>query len=151
MTLRLPAFAAYLPAVSTYSHSVPSTFLHPPGASRFVSGALLCVWNAVAFYWFPRRPREIFAGALAISTYFAATSYDYNLITVYPLLLVVLQRALARPRPIDWKSWAVFFVGAGGDRRKPRLARARRMGPCRPSAHWLVLVAAWVAFSSDRC
>jgi hypothetical protein len=110
LTARLPIFAAQISEVAVYSHSVPATLGAAP--ARGLGVALLLVWATVAFFRYSRRPREVLAGALAISTYFAATSYDYNLITVYPLLVVLLWRALARREPIDWASWVVFLLGA---------------------------------------
>lgn len=123
----LPAFASRLPGATVFSHSIPGTFRDPPSAPRLISGALVLLWAAVAFVRFSRAPREIFAGALAISTFVAATSYDYNLITAYPLLLVLLLGALQRWKGTDhrplpggerergaawvWGSWAVLGVG----------------------------------------
>jgi hypothetical protein len=143
LSRRLPAFAAQLSEVAIYSHSVPATL--GPLPARWVSGGLLLVWAAVAFYRFSSRPRELFAGALAISTYFAGTSYDYDLITVYPLLVVALQAALTRARPIDWASWTVFLVGL--------IAVVAHRGWLAdfPRAHvilqlvWLFVAAAWIA------
>jgi len=54
------------------------------------------------------------AGALAVSTYNQRTSWDYNLITVYPLLVLLLLRARRTNR------WALLAFGVftiAGDRR----------------------------------
>ncbi len=40
-------------------------------------------------------PIIVFAGSLAISTYFSPVSNDYNLITTYPLLMVLFVRSVA--------------------------------------------------------
>jgi hypothetical protein len=86
----LPAFAAHLPAVSLHSHSVPATF---GDAAPWVSAALVASWCAIAYLRFERAPVDVFAGGLAISTYVARTSFDYNLVTAYPLLVVLAARA----------------------------------------------------------
>jgi hypothetical protein len=86
----LPAFAAHLPAESLHSHSVPATAGALAGA---VSAVMVAAWCVAAFLRLERAPLEIFAGALAVSTYVAGTSFDYNLVTVYPLLVVLFARA----------------------------------------------------------
>jgi hypothetical protein len=90
----LPTFAAHLPGESLHSHSVPAT------AGRFasaVSATLIAAWCVAAFRRMEQAPVEIFAGALAVSTYVAGTSFDYNLVTAYPLLIVLAARALDEP------------------------------------------------------
>jgi hypothetical protein len=55
-----------------------------------------------------------FAGALAVSTYVPRTSFDYNLISTYPLLLLLFLRAQRTNR------WALLVFGVFaicGDRR----------------------------------
>jgi hypothetical protein len=55
-----------------------------------------------------------FAGALAVSTYVPRTSFDYNLITTYPLLLLLFLRAQRTNR------WGLLVFGVFaicGDRR----------------------------------
>ena len=44
------------------------------------------------------------AGSLALSTYFAGISFDYNLVTTYPLLVLLFMRA----RALD--NWGLFAV-----------------------------------------
>jgi Glycosyltransferase family 87 len=87
----LPTFAAHLPGESLHSHSLPAT-LGPRAWA--VSGLLIAAWCVASFLRFERAPVEIFAGALAVSTYVAGTSFDYNLVTVHPLLIVLVARAL---------------------------------------------------------
>ena len=87
----LPAFAAHLPAESLHSHSVPAT---AGAAAGVVSAVMVAAWCVAALLRLERAPVEIFAGALAVSTYVAGTSFDYNLVTVYPLLIVLFARPL---------------------------------------------------------
>jgi hypothetical protein len=111
ITQVLPPFAAHMPAVTLHSHSVPATF---GDAARPVSAALVLAWAAAAFFRLNAAPSEVFAGALAISTYVAATSFDYNLITVYPLLVVLLLRALQEEGRRAVAAWAALALGLAG-------------------------------------
>lgn len=104
----LPDFAAHLPRVSVHSHSVPSAF---GAAAPAVSAALVLLWCAVAFFRMDRAPVEVFAGALAISTYVARVSFDYNLVTVHPLLIVLAARSLGGPRSASVLSFLVLALG----------------------------------------
>jgi hypothetical protein len=104
----LPAFARHLPAVTLYSHSVPATF---GAASPWVSAEIVLGWCAVAVLRLRRSPIEIFAGALAVSTYVARTSFDYNLITAYGLLIVQLSFALVRPPRPAAATFGVLLLG----------------------------------------
>jgi hypothetical protein len=104
----LPAFAAHLPGVSLHSHSVPATF---GGAASLVSAMLVVAWCAAAFLRMDRAPALVFAGALAVSTYVARTSFDYNLVTAYPLLLVCFARA--RDLPAARARWAFLALALG--------------------------------------
>jgi hypothetical protein len=66
------------------------------------------------------------AGALAVSTYNQRTSWDYNLITVYPLLLLLFLRARRTNR------WALLAFGVftiAGDRRLFTFPDARLFTP----------------------
>ena len=149
----LPMFASQLPKISFFSHSVPSTFHSMPLGAVAASGVLIVAWAAAALSALPRAPGEVFAGALAISTFIAATSYDYNLITAYPLLLVLLVRALAaRGRSVGPQValfvWGIVLVLL---HRGPleALPRARVI----LQLVWLLVVAAFVArdpASSER-
>ena len=94
----LPAFAAHLPAESLHSHSVPAT----AGAGAWVvSAVIVAAWCVAAFLRMEKAPFEVFAGALAVSTYVAGTSFDYNLVTVHPLLIVLLARSVTVGVPPD--------------------------------------------------
>jgi hypothetical protein len=67
----------------------------PGGASWLLSSPLLLAWLLAAGRRLPDDPVIIFAGGLAISTYFPPVSNDYNLVTAYPLLMVLFVRALS--------------------------------------------------------
>jgi hypothetical protein len=59
---------------------------------------LLAAWCLASIRVLDRDPLLVFAGAIGISTYFAGTSWDYNLITTYPLLIVVFVRGTGPDR-----------------------------------------------------
>jgi hypothetical protein len=109
LTFVLPPFAAHIPGMTLHGHSVPATFGPRAGT---ISATLGLVWAVTALVSFQRAPALVIAGALAISTYFAATSFDYNLVTVYPLLLVLFARAMdPAPRAGRWADWGLLFLG----------------------------------------
>ena len=95
----LPFFAARTPPQEIYSHSVPA--LAGRVGARLVAAALLALWSFAGARTLAVDPRRAFAGALAISTYFAATSYDYNLVTCYPLLVLCFVGLAARGSRLD--------------------------------------------------
>jgi hypothetical protein len=63
---------------------------------------LLVTWLVGAVRAVGRDPLLVFAGALAISTSFSNTSWDYNLVTCLPLLVVQYQRA----SEVNWRPLA---------------------------------------------
>lgn len=69
------------------NHSVPSNM--GPRQTAFYFFTLWSVWAWAGFKNIKRQPASIFAGALACSTFFSGVSFDYNLITVYPLLFYI--------------------------------------------------------------
>jgi hypothetical protein len=92
------------------SHSVPSVFGANNTNPTMISLGLLVLWaladSAILF----RDPLLAFAGSLAFSTYFAGISYDYNLITVYPLFYVLAGRVFSRRDGVlGIESKALFF------------------------------------------
>ena len=93
----LPRFAGTIPPFLIYSHSLPALTEGRFWLSTAISFFLLAIWMVAARKRLEEDAQLIFAGSLAISTYFAATSYDYNLITAYPLLLILFERAIERP------------------------------------------------------
>jgi hypothetical protein len=112
----LPGFAKTFTFACEFSHSVP-TYVggEYPGFAVIISIALLGLWawagaRAIARgedWW-------ALAGALAVSTYNQRTSWDYNLITIYPLLVLLLLRARRTNR---WALLAFGIFTIAGDRR----------------------------------
>ena len=84
--------------LSAYTHALGN--IAPGGVSWFLAVPLLAVWVVASARRLPDDPTLVFAGALAISTYYSKTSYDYNLITVYPLLVLLFVRVMAEPRSL---------------------------------------------------
>lgn len=105
-SLALPKFAAVFTPEAMFMHSLGSllgpTLVWPTRIFLLLWLALWCVAVVVAP---ANRKWEALAGALAISTYFANTSWDYNLVTTYPLLLCAFLRA------VDTNRWTVLVIG----------------------------------------
>ncbi|HEY2735453.1 MAG TPA: glycosyltransferase family 87 protein [Polyangiales bacterium] len=92
--LELPRFAAIYTPLVTSMHSIVSF----GGADHTLYPKLVLSLFFALYCWsasrsIATRPALTLAAALAISTYFAATSWDYNLITVYPLLVLLFIEA----------------------------------------------------------
>ena len=66
------------------------------------------------------------AGSLAVSTYIPRTSYDYNLISTYPLLLLLFLRAQRTNR---WALLAFGVFAIAGDRRLFSFSGAKVLTP----------------------
>jgi hypothetical protein len=91
------------------------------------------------------RPQLCFAGALAISTYCARTSYDYNLLTAYPLLLVLfvdVARRNLRSVEAGWALLGLGILGVAGDRHL-FLSGSYAQVHIGVQLAWLLLVAAY--------
>jgi len=95
-TVKLPEFASIVPAPSTFSHSLAGTLA--PSSPLPLQVLLLLAWAAAAVRRWRDDPTLVLAGGLAVSTSLAGVSFDYNLITALPLLLVQFQRATAGGR-----------------------------------------------------
>jgi hypothetical protein len=99
---------SYIPAsVWVHSHAFPS--LAGAQYSRF--SWAFCIGLVALWGWAAEQAilhgdaLSAVAGGLAISTYFYAYSYDYNLVTTYPLLMLLFLRARQTGR------WGVFALG----------------------------------------
>ena len=89
----LPVFAQSDSGPSHYSHSL--SFLresYGTWAEALARILVLLPWILAAFRCFRSDPAIILAGALASSVYIASTSYDYNLLVTFPLLVLLFQR-----------------------------------------------------------
>jgi len=113
-TTRLPAFAALQWNPGVWNHAMNTLRgVDPLPLQAILLGAWL-VGGALAV---ARDPVQVFAGALAISTSFSNTSWDYNLITAFPLLLVQYQRAAERRwRPLGDALLLLGLVAVAGNR-----------------------------------
>ena len=111
----LPRLTTMKPPLSTYTHALDN--IAPAGVAWFLSLPLLAVWIVASARRLPNDPTLTFAGALALSTYFSSVSYDYNLITVYPLLALLFVRAIALPwSPVAIGLLLLGLIGVVGNR-----------------------------------
>jgi hypothetical protein len=112
----LPNYAATLTPLREWSHSIPS-FVGGgyPGFGWALNLCLLVLWIWAGARAVARGDVGLaFAGSLAISTYIPRTSFDYNLISTYPLLLLLFLRAQRTNR---WGLLAFGVFTIAGDRR----------------------------------
>jgi hypothetical protein len=112
----LPTYAKQMSFAAPYSHSV-ATYV---GEGYRNYAGFLCICLGAAWAWAGKRAlargdaAPALAGALAVSTFTQATSFDYNLITTYPLLLLLFLRARRTNR---WALLAFGVIAIFGDRR----------------------------------
>jgi uncharacterized membrane protein len=102
----LPLFAATLTPINTCMHALPS--LAGPDHDYFpklVLAGFLSLWCWSAARSLSARPALTLAALLAMSTFFAATSWDYNLVTVYPVLVLLFLQARRTDR------WGTLVFG----------------------------------------
>lgn len=102
----LPAFSSIILAAMPNNHSLQSLIPGFPGVGWLLGFGLLGAWAVATWRCVQRaEPALALAGALAVSTYFQGTSWDYNLITTFPLLILLFLRARTSDR------WAVLALG----------------------------------------
>jgi Glycosyltransferase family 87 len=102
----LPKFAGTALYPGTIGHSLTALNGAYPRFTGMVIGSLVLLWAWAAGRAFARTDfASGVAGALAISTYTQSMSWDYNLVTTYPLLLVMFLRARVDER------WGVLGLG----------------------------------------
>jgi len=112
----LPLYADIITPAKEWGHSIP-TFV---GRGYTGFGWLLGACLMAAWVWAGARALArgdaamALAGALAVSTYIPRTSFDYNLISTYPLLLLLFLRAQRTNR---WALLAFGVLAIAGDRR----------------------------------
>jgi hypothetical protein len=112
----LPKYSDTFTPRTTWGHSI-TTFVGPnhPNFARLLVVGLLGVWAWAGGRAVARGDAAMaFAGSLAVSTYAPRTSFDYNLISTYPLLLMLFLRA-QRTNRWGLLAWGVFAIA--GDRR----------------------------------
>jgi hypothetical protein len=110
----LPGFADTLMMPGTIGHSIGALTSGYPRFGMLLMGLLVVVWAWAAARAFQRADIAAgVAGALAISTYFQKTSWDYNLVTTYPLLVVMFLRAQKDQR---WGLLALGLIAIVGER-----------------------------------
>jgi hypothetical protein len=113
-SVTLPRFSKYVTAKIVWSHSVRSF----AGEDHVLYWALLsllflALWSWSAGRALAERPAMAFAGVLSMSTFFAGTTWDYNLVTTFPLLLMLF---LAARRSNRWGTLVFGVVAIVGDR-----------------------------------
>ena len=112
----LPGYAKTFTFSCEFTHSVPTYVgAQYPAFAIIIAIALLGLWTWASARAIARGEEWwALAGALAVSTFNQRTSWDYNLITVYPLLVLLFLRARRTNR------WALLAFGVfmiAGDRR----------------------------------
>ncbi|MGC4093843.1 MAG: glycosyltransferase 87 family protein [Polyangiaceae bacterium] len=109
VTRVMPALSQSSTPPCEYNHSLVGAAGDYPNLGRLLFLGLAAVWVYAAARALSRRDYlAAVAGAFAISTYLQGTSWDYNLVTVYPLLLLCFLRGRAAGR------WGVLWVGLIG-------------------------------------
>jgi hypothetical protein len=123
----LPHFATVVTHPGIDTHSIPS-FVGAdfPLFARAIAVLLVAVWAYAAQAGLAARGPIVFAGALAMSTFNLGTSWDYNLTTTYPLLLLLFVAAL-RTRRFALLGLGLFSIC--GDRSVFRHAEADLFSP----------------------
>lgn len=99
----LPRFATEKGGFGVSSHT-----LYRGWPSLFVKLPVLTLWTYFFSRIFRRDPLFALSALLAISTFFQNLSNDYNLITAYPFLFLVLLRLLRRG--MDWKDLGILIL-----------------------------------------
>jgi hypothetical protein len=95
----LPHFAKVVTEANIQSHSIPSfAGADFPLFARALGLLLVATWVWAAQGALASHGPFVFAGALAMSTFNLGTSWDYNLTTTYPLLLLLFVTALRTQR-----------------------------------------------------
>src|SRR5207244_8199294 len=98
-----------------------------PNFTLALFGSIVAVWVWAAGRAFARGDVAAgVAGALAVSTYLQSTSWDYNLVTTYPLLVVMFLRARQSGR---WGVLAIGLIGIIGERQIYQAPQATLLTP----------------------
>ena len=110
----LPAFSGTALMPGTIGHSLGALTSGYPRFGALLMGSLIALWGWAAGQAFKRADFAAgVAGALAISTYSQKMSWDYNLVTTYPLLMLMFLRAQKDQR---WVILALGLIAIVGER-----------------------------------
>ncbi len=124
----LPTYAAILNPEAEWGHSIPAFVGKAyPNFALAIGVGLAAMWAWAGARALARGDRAmVLAGSLAVSTYVQRTSLDYNLMSTFPLLLLLFLRAQRTNR------WALLVFGVAaiaGDRRLFTTANAAVLTP----------------------
>lgn len=136
---QLPRFAGAprLPPL-VFSHTLDG--LASGWRSWALKVALLALWGVTAARRLRQDPALVFAGALAISTFFSSVSFDYNLLTTYPLLVLLFLRSRGDDR-LGALAFALLVMGLGSViSGRFQLGRGPGMLQARLATQWLWLI-----------
>jgi len=103
--LRVSHFAGSRMVLSELNHSI-QYLSNIKIVNTFLFLGVLGIWVLHYLYTSEKQRASTFAGALAVSTYYSATSYDYNLINSYPLIILAFLRVLDKKTITDF---VIFF------------------------------------------
>jgi hypothetical protein len=103
--LRVSHFSDFQMIVSYLNHSV-QYFSSSKIVGKLIFLTMMIIWVLHFIYTQKNKKVVSFAGALAVTTYYSAVSYDYNLITVYPLILLSI---LHLYKNFEWKRYMVLI------------------------------------------
>lgn len=91
--------------IQPFSHTIQHLKLIHPYLPAAAMACIFLGWCYFAARYIFRDPLMVFFGCLGISTYFAAVSYVYNLVTLYPLFCLLLLRSRT------WQEVAFLIAG----------------------------------------
>ena len=113
LVLMLPEWSRWGKGLCEMSHSLKSIPTHQIGTVIFL--LLILTWLYAAYRASYKHIDLVFAGALAITTFDNGISYDYNLITIFPLLIVMFTKLHKNPTTFASICFfsLLFFSSAG--------------------------------------
>ncbi len=113
----LPKYSSRYEFLPGVSHSLMALLWKDRGSALIFEILLYLAWTYRSWDSLYSDPDFVFAGAIAVSTYFASVSYDYNLVTVYPLLILLIKRTVQQPGSlVAWALTAFGFFAILGNR-----------------------------------
>ena len=142
----LASYVENVPEPGWYTHAVPgiaSGWLGDARLGLVVSGTIFLAWGIFLTRVKDADRRILFAGALALSTYVVQTSYDYNLLTTYPLLAVLIAASLRERRSHFALAMCLMGLFAVGHRNIFLWTDRGRLLPAVLQIGWLLTLAVW--------